>query len=782
MDKLLLYAHIVELTPTKILIISFDTGKWFVTDARFQSVFNMIDGTNTLDDIKCKSCDISCNEIEQLYNTLNDLEMLHPAKTGCNHIACEPKTPNHVVMNLTEQCNINCLYCYVDASPTKSCYMSPEMAVRVASEMLKLNVDNDKKITFVFHGGEPTLNLDALDAVCSFLLPYKERVSLSIQTNATNISDRLISLIKTYDISVGVSMDGYGELHDKTRVDFAGKGTFNRVLQGINRLQDEGIAFGILTVLNSNNYKHTGEILDYYASLGVHSVAFLRLTEIGRENEHPELLISGEQIFEAFKDIIEWLIDYNSTHSIPMEERTISKIAKIISTGKRDYMCMRKPCGAGRETLGIDTTGKVYACDNMVGQSEFYMGDLKENDLKTIIDNSSVLGVINQSVNKMIDECGNCCWKNLCSEVCSAQYYMSQHAEITDEPECLFHKKIIPEILKRFCDKPSIFELLCPELITPQPKKYYFNILYNCNSHCIFCAADHDINPSSYIITLDMLSDLIKLHNIKKDDIVIINGGEPTLNPELIEMIELLSAKQVLSVIYTNGRRLADPDFCKSLIQAGISKISIPVFGDNADTHDYCTGAKGSFDETVEGIKNIIRFKKECGSNLELEIKLLSIKCLLEENPKIIKWISKEFPSVDIISLNALIVSETVYLRKEKLLPDFDSWSNSVNKCIAAAREYSVIDKIFLNDTPYCLLDKCNYDLLSRYLTLENINLLPKDMLYIDYNNLVGTQTKSFLSDIPDSCRSCLLLDNCEFINRVYGDSKVAQASMEMLS
>ena len=787
MKNLLLNAKMIELTDECLLILSKTQNKWFMTSIKNKAAFEMMDGTHSSDEVFSNSVFQSKEEFLDLIATLSELDMIGSnsykcSNETCSGSGCQKKYPNHVVMNLTDQCNLNCLYCYVDSSPLCSNYMKPDVAVKIASELISLNADNDKKITFVFHGGEPTLNLDTIRAFCEYVVPYRDRVCLSLQTNGTNITDEFIELVKKYSISVGLSMDGYKELHDATRVDINGKGSFARVEKGIERLREENISFGLLTVLNRNNYKHTREILDYFSSIGAHNCAFLRLTEIGRESAHPELLITGDEVYESFCNIIDWLIEYNSTHEIAFEERTISKMVKIISGGERDYMCMRKPCGAGRDTIGVDTKGNVYPCDDMVGVSELHMGNLMETDLKSMVDNTKVLDIIDASGRKMKEECAECIWKNLCSEVCSSQYYSSSHETVLEEPECQFHQKLIPELLRRYYNDPSVFELLCSELKQRPNKNFYFNITYVCNSHCIFCAADHDINPVNNVITADMMNDLIQFHNMEAGDNVVLNGGEPTMNPELAEIISLFSEKNIHTIVYSNGRKLSDRQFCKKLIESGLNRISIPLFGYDAETHDHCTGVTGAFDETVSGIRNILELRKELNSSITIEIKLLYIRCLLDTNPEIVSWLAENFPYVDNISVNSLIVSDTVLMNQEELLPDFETWSYSLNKTLLTAKETGVIDKIKLNDTPYCLISNENYDFLERYIAINGDDLKQKERTYIDYNTLNGKINDSVIIEDDDPCNECVMHQECKFINRTYGDSKVAAASLSLLS
>lgn len=786
MTGLRLNAHIIDLADDTLLVLAPHNGEWLISHCALKNVLSMLDGKHTLAEIKENNPELSESNIDELLEGLRRAKMLSPEATlgrdaahgGCD---CCDSTPSHVVMNLTERCNLQCLYCYVDAGPSKMRDMTTETAVRVASEMLRLNGDNDQPITFVFHGGEPTLNLDAVEAVCQFLAPYRDRVTCQIQTNAVNVTDRFLALVKKHDLKVGISIDGYRASHDATRLDGAGKGSFDRVAEGIARLKAEDVRFGALTVLNRHNFRHIPELLDYYAGQGITSIALLRLLEFGREERHPELLLSGEEIFEAYQDALDWMIAYNRTHEQPFRERTIESLVEIIAAGRRDYMCMQRPCGAGRQTIGVDTEGRVYPCDDLIGRPELYMGNLTEQSLESIVGGSTVLPLLDRAVAEKSADCHSCVWESLCPGVCSSQCYLSGRASVAEQAECVFLQRMIPELIRRYRDDPAVFGLLCDVFLPRESKSFYFNLLYQCNSHCIFCAANHDLHPMTKMISLDMMRELMQSQGMEAGDTVILNGGETTLHPELIEMVELLSSHGLNTILFTNGRRLSDAAFCKALVQAGVGSVLIPFFGRDAKTHDACTGAPGSFAQTVAGVENLIRFRKEFNLNFKIELKLLYIKCLLQENPKILEWICATFPEVDTISLNALIVSDTVLLRQEELIPNFASWSESVNHTLAAAKRCGVTDKIILSDTPYCLLDACHYDLLERILE-QRKNMKAKEETYIDKENLDGRVLETYSDEVLESCGDCALFQQCAFAHKLYGDPEAAKESLKMLS
>jgi len=130
---------------------------------------------------------------------------------------------------------------------------------------------------------------------------------------------------------------------------------------------------------------------------------------------------------------------------------------------------------------------------------------------------------------------------------------------------------------------------------------------YSCNNRCKWCYADGQI-PSSMGLELAIKS-IDFLSSIKAKKVIII-GGEPTLHPSIIEIIRYCRKKELRVGMVTNGRKLSDPDFLSSLLNAGLGGLTISIEGSTPEIHDSITQRMGSYEETVLGIKNYIESGK----------------------------------------------------------------------------------------------------------------------------------------------------------------------------
>ena len=127
---------------------------------------------------------------------------------------------------------------------------------------------------------------------------------------------------------------------------------------------------------------------------------------------------------------------------------------------------------------------------------------------------------------------------------------------------------------------------------------------FSCNNNCIFCAQAHKRHLGDRSIEqlkIDMESGI--QDGCKE---IVFTGGEPLIRKDIIELISF--AKKLgyeLIQIQTNGRMLSYKNFVKNLIDAGVTEFSPAIHGHTAEIHEAGTRSKGSFNQTVQGIKNL---------------------------------------------------------------------------------------------------------------------------------------------------------------------------------
>lgn len=149
--------------------------------------------------------------------------------------------------------------------------------------------------TVVWHAGEPcVLSPDWYVAACDRLEAEGKRaiVRQSFQTNATMISDGWIDYFRRPGVGVGVSLDGPQDIHDAVRTTRSGAGTYQRTMQGIDRLNRAGIPFHLIAVVSEASMKRPREVARALIETGARWIG-LNIEEIEGTNTQSTLFASG---------------------------------------------------------------------------------------------------------------------------------------------------------------------------------------------------------------------------------------------------------------------------------------------------------------------------------------------------------------------------------------------------------------------------------------------------------------------------------------------------------
>jgi MoaA/NifB/PqqE/SkfB family radical SAM enzyme len=128
---------------------------------------------------------------------------------------------------------------------------------------------------------------------------------------------------------------------------------------------------------------------------------------------------------------------------------------------------------------------------------------------------------------------------------------------------------------------------------------------FGCNNHCKFCVQGDKRDFCFFKEKSDVEENMQESYKDGKRGVVF-TGGEPTLHPHILDFVKFAKKTGFEIVqIQSNGRMFAYMDFCKNIIDAGATEFSPALHGHNAKIHDLLTDAKGSFDQTVQGISNL---------------------------------------------------------------------------------------------------------------------------------------------------------------------------------
>ena len=339
-----------------------------------------------------------------------------------------PNIPiNNVVLQIANDCNLNCIYCYGDGG---SYGRERElMTFETAKKAIDLMVSNSEGLTelsVVFFGGEPLINFEVVKQTFEYCKSLEENIGkkfvFSMTTNGTILTDEIYHFIKDNKISVMISVDGGKELQDKHRCYCDGRGSFDDVKKNIERFKEArgGFLTARATVCRTDfRFK---KIRDDLLDMGFTNA----VTSIVDTAENSPLFIGGaytDQVLEQYQILAD---DYVAAFK---EGR---KNPNILFANILDKLYFKKlkirSCSAGSGGLAVGTDGNIYPCHRFMGMPEYIVGTLEDG-----IDEHARGNYRNANIFTK-EECKTCWARYLCNGGCT--HTSAAHGDIYHAPIC----------------------------------------------------------------------------------------------------------------------------------------------------------------------------------------------------------------------------------------------------------------------------------------------------------------------------------------------------------
>ncbi len=226
-----------------------------------------------------------------------------------------------------------------------------------------------------------------------------------------------------------------------------------------------------------------------------------------------------------------------------------------------------------------------------------------------------------------------------------------------------------------------------------------------CNSSCVMCTTPRTKDLSSAQQMWVPLHELKRIiDNCNDDERITITGGEATIRPDFFELMDYIKEKKPNTYItlISNGRIFQYPSFCKKLKSKNykFDKIITEIHGHDATLHDLITRSKGSFKQTMNGIRNIQKL------NYHVEIRVVIHNMNYAFLEEISRLITKYFKNVSIVYLYFDIIGSSV-VNKDKLVIGMKHLKKHLEVSAEILKNY----KFNIYHVPLCIIDKKYHDI-----------------------------------------------------------------------
>ncbi|MBE5742192.1 MAG: thioether cross-link-forming SCIFF peptide maturase [Clostridiales bacterium] len=321
-------------------------------------------------------------------------------------------------LHIAHTCNLNCSYCFASQGNYhgERAVMSYEVGKR-ALDFLIENSGTRRNLEVDFFGGEPLMNFDVVKRLVAYARSIEKEKNknfrFTLTTNGVLIDDDVIDFANREMSNVVLSLDGRKEVHDKFRVDYNGKGSWEKIVPKFQKL---------VKARGGKDYYMRGTFTHHNPDFleDIKTMLDLGFTELSME---PVVCSAGDPselteedkltVFKQYEDLAKLMIERDKQG----KPFTFYHYMIDLTGGPCIYKRI-SGCGSGTEYMAVTPWGDLYPCHQFVGEEKFKLGDIWQGVTNTEIQNDFA------SCNVYAREDCNDCWAKLyCSGGCAANAY-----------------------------------------------------------------------------------------------------------------------------------------------------------------------------------------------------------------------------------------------------------------------------------------------------------------------------------------------------------------------
>lgn len=404
-------------------------------------------------------------------------------------------------------------------------------------------------------GGEPLLKISLLKELISYIRKQNTEIEIELTTNGLFLEDTTLNWFRNQKINLSLSLDGDEKTQLLNRIGTCSF-SYRKILRLVKKLPTKVI---INMVIAPNTVDRFFQNFLYLHNLGIKRFNFLPAS----------YLFWNQKQLKTLENQLSLISFYTQSHpEIYFKNLEIDNDLFFFNTG-----------------WVVDTNGDIFFTNAIMVKK------LNEQRKGLKIGNIEDLDIIEHL------------------------RQLNNQREI-EKIKSVIEKSFPAELLKSNQALNSLLDNFVNSIKNQAPnnKRVDIKIGYQCNNHCLFCVQGEKRKSCAFRDKNEIKKDLIEAR--KSCDSIVFTGGESTIHPSFLDLVRLAKRLNFKTIqIQTNCRMFAYKKFCQETIKAGANEFSPALHGHTAKLHDFLTTVPGSFEQTIQGIKNLKMFGQRIITN-----------------------------------------------------------------------------------------------------------------------------------------------------------------------
>ena len=321
-------------------------------------------------------------------------------------------------LHIAHTCNLNCSYCF--ASQGKYHGDRAVMSYEVGKRALDFLIENSgtrHNLEVDFFGGEPLMNFQVVKDLVAYARSIEKEKGknfrFTLTTNGVLVDDDVIEWANRECSNVVLSLDGRKEVHDRYRVDYAGNGSWEKIVPKFQRFVEarggkDYYMRGTFTHANPDFLNDIKQMLDLgFSELSMEPVVCAKNDPSALTDE------DMETVMKQYEELAALMLQRDK------EGKPFTFYHYMIDlTGGPCIYKRISGCGSGTEYMAVTPWGDLYPCHQFVGEERFKLGDIWNG-----VTNKEVQGEFAACNVYAHPECRDCWARLYCSGGCAANAY-----------------------------------------------------------------------------------------------------------------------------------------------------------------------------------------------------------------------------------------------------------------------------------------------------------------------------------------------------------------------